>query len=58
MVDVSQRSNAARTGLARGDVIVEVNGKNITDLDDKTIEAAEAAPYLTLEQAASHGYAD
>jgi serine protease Do len=46
VLEVSQRSNAARKGLARGDVIVEVNGKNVTDLDEyrRAVERDEDRP--------------
>ncbi len=46
VVEVSQRSNAAREGLARGDVIQEINGKNVTSLDDyrRAVERDEDRP--------------
>jgi len=48
VVDVAQRSNAAREGLAAGDIILEVNTEQVTSLSDyrDAVKTGEDRPYL------------
>ena len=48
VVEVNPRSNAQSEGLARGDVIIEVNKGDISDLDDyrKQVQKNEDKPVL------------
>jgi len=48
VLSVDQRSNAAREGLRRGDVIVEVNKQDVGSLDDyrKALKRNEGKPVL------------
>ena len=48
VADVSPGSPAAKAGIERGDVILELNGKTVNEPDDLSLHIAQTAPSSTV----------
>lgn len=46
--DVTPGSPAAKAGIERGDIILELNGKTVSEPDDLSLHIAETAPGTTV----------
>ena len=54
VADVTPGSPAAKAGIERGDVILELNGKVVNEPDDLSLHIAQTAPGSTVHLKISH----
>jgi len=54
VAEVTQGSPAAKAGIKRGDIILEMNGQPVNEPDDLSVRVAETPPGTTVDLKISH----